>query len=381
MTNGWEPSENYRDDAKVFAYEPPASAVPYTDEDVLPVMRNNKHLVESPAITLPPITHLLLQGEPRRAPLGPLLKELPPSPFFNPQPNFALADFELVDTLGTGTFGKVLLAKLRGADPRPQSSYYAVKILRKSDVMRLRQIEHTLLEREVLSHVAHPFIVNLFATFQDAHCLYSMMEFVPGGEIFAHLRRAGRFSGDVTRFYASNIVLALEYLHRNDIVYRDLKPENLLLSSNGYVKLTDFGFAKQVQHRTYTLCGTPEYLAPEIIQTRGHDKACDFWSLGILIFEMLVGHPPFYAQTPIGVYEKVLKGLAALRFPSCVDPVAEHLLRGLLQTDPTRRLGNLVTGIHGLKAHPFFISTRWADVERCLVPVSGLALAAASGLL
>ena len=304
------------------------------------------------------------------APVVPPLSQMPLSPFFNPAPNYSLNHFQLVDTLGTGTFGKVLLVKLRDADPRVQTSYFAVKVLRKRDILRLRQVEHTLSEREVLSHVAHPFLVNLFATFQDRLNVYMLMELVSGGELFAHLRKAGRFAADIARFYASNIILALEFLHSHDIVYRDLKPENLLLHSNGYIKLTDFGFAKQVPHRTYTLCGTPEYLAPEIILGQGHGKSVDAWSLGILIYEMLAGHPPFYAKTPLGVYDRILQGIDSVKVPQCIDPVAEHLLRGMLQSDCSKRLGNLAGGILDVKQHPFFIGVPWAEIARCRVRVS-----------
>jgi len=189
---------------------------------------------------------------------------------------------------GTGTFGRVLLVRLR---QRERQTHFAMKVLRKTDVVRLRQVEHVNAERFILARIRHPFIVDLYATFQDHLNIYMLLSYVPGGELFSHIRRAQRFSADVTRFYLAIIVLALRYLHSFNIIYRDLKPENLLLDSRGYLKIADFGFAKVVDDRTWTLCGTPEYLAPEIIQSDGHGKAVDWWACGILCYEMLVGYP------------------------------------------------------------------------------------------
>jgi serine/threonine protein kinase len=151
---------------------------------------------------------------------------------------------------------------------------------------------------------------------QDAAKLYMLCEYVPGGELFSYLRREGQLPERAARFYAAEIVLALEYLHSLSVLYRDLKPENLLLTAAGHVKITDFGFAKVVADRTYSLCGTPEYLAPEIIQSAGHGRGVDWWALGILLFEMLAGFPPFYADTPNGIYQKILAG--AIDMPPCV---------------------------------------------------------------
>ncbi|KAG8867412.1 serine/threonine protein kinase, AGC [Serendipita sp. 405] len=203
-----------------------------------------------------------------------------------------LSDFQVVDTLGTGTFGRVLLVRLRPpVHQQGVMQFFAMKVLKKTDVVRLRQVEHVNAERFILARIRHPFIVDLYATFQDNLNIYMLLSYVPGGELFSHLRRAHRFSPDVTRFYLAIIVLALRYLHSYNIIYRDLKPENLLLDHRGYLRITDFGFAKVVDDRTWTLCGTPEYLAPEIIQSDGHGKAVDWWACGILCYEMLVGYP------------------------------------------------------------------------------------------
>lgn len=265
---------------------------------------------------------------------------------------YRLSDFELLRTLGTGTFGRVYLTKFRGTE-----QYYAMKVLKKVEVVRLKQVEHINSEKAILSQIHFPFIVNLLCTFQDEKSLYMLLEYVVGGELFSHLRKAGRFSNDMTRFYAAEIVLALEYLHSLDIIYRDLKPENLLLDDKGHIKITDFGFAKKVDDRTWTLCGTPEYLAPEIIQSKGHGKAVDWWALGILIFEMLAGYPPFFDDNPFGIYEKILAG--KIVFPAHFDASAKDLIKRLLTADRTKRLGNLKAGSDDIKKHKWFKGVDW----------------------
>jgi serine/threonine protein kinase len=265
--------------------------------------------------------------------------------------------FRIGDTLGTGTFGRVRLVTY---DQKGKTSYFALKMLKKSEIIRLKQVEHIKAEKSILSRIAHPFIVNLYASFQDEKSLYMLMEYVIGGELFSQLRKVGRFSNETSRFYAAEIVLALEYLHSMNIVYRDLKPENLLIDRAGHIKITDFGFAKEVEDRTWTLCGTPEYLAPEIIQSKGHGKAVDWWALGILIFEMLAGYPPFYDENPFGIYQKILAG--KIDFPRHFDVNATDLIKKLLTADRTKRFGCLKAGADDIKKHKWFKGVDWAKV-------------------
>jgi len=266
-------------------------------------------------------------------------------------------DFDLRSTVGTGTFGRVRVVKLKGNSDR---SPMALKILKKSEVIRLKQVEHVKAEKQILTMIEHPFIVNLISTFQDEKRLFMLMEYVNGGELFSYLRREGRLPNDSAKFYAAEIIMAFQYLHGQNIVYRDLKPENLLIDSQGHVKITDFGFAKVVEDRTWTLCGTPEYLAPEIIQSKGHGKSVDWWALGILIFEMLAGYPPFYDENPFGIYQKVLAG--RVDFPRHIDVKAKDLIKRLLTHDRTKRYGCLKNGAEDIKKHKWYKGTDWDQV-------------------
>ncbi|XP_014669463.1 PREDICTED: protein kinase DC2-like [Priapulus caudatus] len=229
-------------------------------------------------------------------------------------------------------------------------------------------VQHFLTTRRtLLETVKHPFLVNLLWTSHDDTFLYMLFDYVCGGELFTYLRHAGNFDSATANFYTAEIVSALEYLHALAIVYRDMKPENLLLDKEGHLKITDFGFAKKLEDRTWTLCGTPEYLAPEIIQSKGHNKAVDWWALGILIYEMLIGYPPFFDDNPFGIYEKILTGV--IEWPKHIDLVAKDLIRKLLVQDRTRRLGNMKRGAEDVKHHRWFKRIAWADVyQRKLQP-------------
>ncbi|CAD7966888.1 unnamed protein product [Amoebophrya sp. A25] len=263
--------------------------------------------------------------------------------------SFTLNDFDLRQTVGTGTFGRVRVVKIKGSRVRIP---LALKIMKKSEVINLRQVEHIRSEKDILSTLHHPFIVNMFATFQDQKRLFLILEYVNGGELFALLRRAGRLPQEHTRFYIGEIALAFNYMHSVFVIYRDLKPENLLLDCQGHIKITDFGFAKHVEDLTWTLCGTPEYLAPEIIQSKGHGKAVDWWALGVLMFELLAGYPPFYDENPMGIYQKVISGKFST--PKHIDVKARDLIKRFLTLERTKRLGCLAGGFQDIKDHKWF---------------------------
>lgn len=273
---------------------------------------------------------------------------------------------QLLDTLGTGSFGRVRLCSPIDIEPK---EYYALKILKKSEVIYLKQVEHVKTEKKILETITHPYVVNLVGAFQDDRNLFLMMEYIIGGEFFSHLRKAGRFPNDTSMFYAGQVALVFENLHSMMILYRDLKPENLLLDKDGHCKVTDFGFAKKVEYRTWTLCGTPEYLAPEIILSKGHGKAVDWWALGILMYEMLAGYPPFYDEDPLGIYQKILEG--KIKFPWHFDRHSKDLIKKLLTADLTKRLGNLKGGAEDIKKHKWFQSIDWPGMSerRCEPPI------------
>jgi serine/threonine protein kinase len=176
-------------------------------------------------------------------------------------------------------------------------------------LLELNQQDHVTAEVRLLRLVQHPNIATLYGTFQDTSFVYVCLEFLAGGEVFSHLRTLGSFELDITRFYASEILLVLQFLHSNGIVYRDLKPENLVFSCEGHIKFIDFGFAKQISERTYTLCGTPEYLAPEIIRGEGSSFSSDWWAFGVLVYEFLIGHSPFADENENRMYQKICKGV------------------------------------------------------------------------
>ncbi|CAN8097044.1 unnamed protein product [Discula destructiva] len=271
---------------------------------------------------------------------------------------YSLADFEILRTLGTGSFGRVHLVQ-----SRHNQRFYAVKVLKKAQVVKMKQVEHTNDERKMLGEVKHPFLITLWGTFQDSRNLYMVMDFVEGGELFSLLRKSGRFPNPVAKFYAAEVTLALEYLHEKNIIYRDLKPENLLLDRHGHLKITDFGFAKRVPDKTWTLCGTPDYLAPEVVSNKGYNKSVDWWSLGILIYEMLCGYTPFWdSGSPMKIYENILRG--KVKYPAYINPDAQDLLERLITADLTKRLGNLYGGPKDVKQHAWFAEVTWDRLAR-----------------
>ncbi|NXF39481.1 KGP2 kinase, partial [Nyctibius bracteatus] len=306
--------------------------------------------------------------------------------------------------LGTGGFGSVELVRAGPRTPdapcrcrsrcprlpaqvRCRGRLLALKRIRKARVVRTGQQEHVRTERRVLAGSHSPFVVGLFGTFRDGQHVYLLLEFCPGGELWTKLREVRCFEEPLAVFCCACVVEALEYLHGRSIIYRDLKPENLMLDQRGYVKLVDFGFAKELGRgeKTYSFCGTPEYLAPEMLRQEGHDFAVDFWMLGILAFELLVGRPPFHSTDPRQIYSRILDGIFS--FPAFLSEAACSLISklcrcgagGLGETGgagvcvppspcptlsprrrrPGQRLGNTASGIRGIKKHRWFGALKW----------------------
>jgi RAC serine/threonine-protein kinase len=239
---------------------------------------------------------------------------------------------------------------------------FALKVLRKDFVVRRNQVEHTKTERSVLGYMNHPFIVGMKMAFQSKEKLYFVLDYCPGGELFYHLGRG--FPEHQARFYAAEIVLAISYVHQLDIIYRDLKPENVLLDALGHVRLTDFGLSKEgisnSSSGANSFCGTPDYLAPEIANECGHGRAVDWWSLGALLYEMLWGLPPFFREDKNEVIQKVKT--ESVKLPPSLSPPAKKVLSGLLTRDPDKRLGSGPTDAEEIKVHKFFSVIDWEEL-------------------
>jgi len=266
------------------------------------------------------------------------------------------ADLELRRILGVGTFGRVKLVR-----HKPTNTAYALKCMRKQQVVATKQQAHVLNEKRILASMDHPFILRLIATYQDEGELYMLLEIGSGGELFSLLAKKAPLPDAHARFYAASVVSIFSYMHGLKVVYRDLKPENLLLDSQGYLKMVDFGFAKVVTDRTWTLCGTPEYLAPEIILNKGHAFGADWWCVGILTYECLTGTTPFVAQDPMEGYRKIIK--CRVPWPSSFTSNAKDFMDKLIVVDPARRLGTLKSGPAGVKEHPWLVDVNWKALE------------------
>mmetsp|Transcript_6900 Transcript_6900/g.12668 ORF Transcript_6900/g.12668 Transcript_6900/m.12668 type:complete len:1029 (+) Transcript_6900:181-3267(+) len=266
---------------------------------------------------------------------------------------YKIADLEKLCILGKGSFGSVYLTKTRNGDT------YALKCVSKRIVLETKQAKHIVSEKQVMEKMDHPFIIKLFSTYKDTKCVYFVLELCLGGELFGLIQnRGGALSEKATRFYSANIVSIFSYMHSMDIIYRDLKPENLLVDAQGYLKLVDFGFAKQISKKTFTLCGTPDYLAPEIIRGTGHGKGVDWWCLGIFTYELVSSYAPFYADSPKQTY-KMICSKAPITYPPNFSKPLRNLLDGLLRRKPSDRLGVIQGGAKRIKDHPWFESINW----------------------
>ncbi|XP_066589420.1 cGMP-dependent protein kinase, isozyme 2 forms cD5/T2 isoform X3 [Prorops nasuta] len=278
-----------------------------------------------------------------------------------------LQDLRHLATLGVGGFGRVELVQIAGDHSRS----FALKQMKKAQIVETRQQQHIMSEKRIMGEADCDFVVKLFKTFKDRKYLYMLMEACLGGELWTVLRDKGHFDDGTTRFYTACVVEAFDYLHSRNIIYRDLKPENLLLDNQGYVKLVDFGFAKRLEHgrKTWTFCGTPEYVAPEVILNRGHDISADYWSLGVLMYELLTGTPPFTGSDPMKTYNIILKGIDAIEFPRSITRNATALIKKLCRDNPAERLGYQKGGISEIQKHKWFDGFNWEGLRsRTLEP-------------
>ncbi|CAA9999249.1 unnamed protein product [Nesidiocoris tenuis] len=301
-----------------------------------------------------------------------------------------LKNFEFIKVLGKGTFGKVILCREKATQ-----RLYAIKILKKEVIIQKDEVSHTLTENRVLRTTNHPFLISLKCSFQTVDRLCFVMEYVNGGELFFHLSRERVFTEDRTRFYGAEIISALGYLHEQGIIYRDLKVcfeidcssrianrsllfltifqlfqlENLLLDKDGHIKIADFGLCKEdinYGNTTKTFCGTPEYLAPEVLEDNDYGRAVDWWGIGVVMYEMMCGRLPFYNRDHDVLFTLIL--MEEVKFPRTISSEARDLLSGLLVKDPNRRLGGGPDDAKDIKNHPFFSSINWTDLYHKRIP-------------
>ncbi|KFW70772.1 Ribosomal protein S6 kinase alpha-2, partial [Pygoscelis adeliae] len=272
------------------------------------------------------------------------------------------SQFELLKVLGQGSYGKVFLVrKIKGSDA---GQLYAMKVLKKA-TLKVRDRVRSKMERDILAEVNHPFIVKLHYAFQTEGKLYLILDFLRGGDLFTRLSKEVMFTEEDVKFYLAELALALDHLHGLGIIYRDLKPENILLDEEGHIKITDFGLSKEaIDHdkRAYSFCGTIEYMAPEVVNRRGHTQSADWWSFGVLMFEMLTGSLPFQGKDRKETMALILK--AKLGMPQFLSIEAQSLLRALFKRNPSNRLGAGFDGVEEIKRHPFFVTIDWNKLYR-----------------
>ncbi|XP_029900813.1 ribosomal protein S6 kinase alpha-2 [Myripristis murdjan] len=272
------------------------------------------------------------------------------------------SQFQLLKVLGQGSYGKVFLVrKIRGAD---RGQLYAMKVLKKA-TLKVRDRVRSKMERDILAEVNHPFIVKLHYAFQTEGKLYLILDFLRGGDLFTRLSKEVMFTEEDVKFYLAELALALDHLHSLGIIYRDLKPENILLDEEGHIKITDFGLSKEAidnDKRAYSFCGTIEYMAPEVVNRRGHTQSADWWSFGVLMFEMLTGSLPFQGKDRKETMALILK--AKLGMPQFLSPEVQSLLRALFKRNPANRLGAGPDGVEEIKRHRFFAPIDWNKLYR-----------------
>lgn len=267
-------------------------------------------------------------------------------------------DFKAMCQLGKGSFGEVYLV-----EKRDNGVQYALKVLRKDKVLGSNLIKYAFTERNILLHISHPFIVKLNYAFQTPDKLAMVMDFCPNGDLGMQIARDKRFTEDKARFYACEVLLAIEELHSHGIIFRDLKPDNIVLDQDGHARLTDFGLSKEGVNEgqlAKSFCGSVAYLAPEMLKRTGHTRSVDWYLFGVLIFEMLVGAPPYYSTSREQLFNNIQKG--KLKVPKYVGPCARDLIKQLLIRDPSKRLGSSKKDAEDIKNHQFFKGVDWKGV-------------------
>ena len=272
-----------------------------------------------------------------------------------------LTDYDIGDTIKLIPHGKIKTARSKWTN-----ELIVIKILKKAEIIKSNQTEHIFNELDIMPDLDHPFILKFVSFFQDVNYLYLAYEFLPGGDLFTKLKSDNKFTLEKSQFYIGQVIIALEYFHNHNIIYRNLKPENILINKNGYIKITDFELVKKIEDRTYTLCGTPGYMAPEIILNTGYGMGVDWWAVGILLYEMICGVDPFDDDSPMKIYENILEG--KIKFSSDFDDKSKSLIKHLLERDVSKRYGNLKYGVEDIKNHEFFNNLNWDKLLNQEIP-------------
>ena len=280
--------------------------------------------------------------------------------------NLKITDYEIGDTIRILPLGRLKIAKNKRTNEA-----IALKIIKKSQIIKSGQKPHILNEYKILPILDHPSIISYIGATHDEKYIYFGFEFISGGDLFTSLRVENSFSLEKAQFYSGQLVFVLDYLHNKKIIYRNLKPENILINKNGYIKIFDFELSKVIEDRTYTMCGTPGYLAPEIILNKGYGLSVDWWAFGILLYEMICGVEPFYDEEPMKIYENILNG--KILFSSDFDSQSKSLIKHLLEPELSKRYGNLKNGVNDIKNHSFFRSMNWdkllkQEIEAPFIP-------------